>query len=146
MLEASYTFGLSRSKDVSWFAVSNGLYDETVNYTMSCFAVKLGYQLRFIERIGLTPQVGYLCQMLKSHAVDGIDGNRGDGIRGDKTWCGNVTVGARFSFMPMQHLAVFATPEYAIPVMKNNTYDKIAPIAGISKGGFYAHVGLSVNF
>lgn len=146
MLEASFTYGLTRSKDVSWFAVSNGLYDETVNYSMNEFAVKLGYQLRFIERIGLTPQVGYMCQMLKSHAVTGIDGNQGAGIRGDKTWCGNVTVGARFAFMPMQHLSVFATPEYAVPVMKKTTYDAIAPTAGISKGGFYAHVGVTVNF
>ncbi len=146
MLEASFTYGLSKTKDVSWFAVSNNLYDETVNYSMNEFAVKLGYQFRFIERIGLTPQAGFMCQMLKSHAVTGIDGNSGAGIRGDKTYCGNVTVGAKFSFMPMQHLAIFAVPEYAVPVMKTQTFDKIAPIAGITKGGFYAHVGVSVNF
>lgn len=144
-LEANYMLGLSKTKNVSWFAESNNLFDETVNYSMSCFVVKLGYQLRFIERIGLTPQVGYQCQMLKSHAVQGVDGVTGAGVRGNGAKCGNLSVGARFCFTPIQHFSIFVTPEYAIPMMKSATYDAIAPIAGITKGGFYISAGVAVH-
>lgn len=144
-LEGSYMVGLGRTKNVSWFSNVNDLFDETVNYSMSCFSVKLGYQLRFIERIGLTPQVGYQCQMLKAHAVEGVDGETGPGIRGNGAKCGNLLVGARFCFSPIQHFSIFVIPEYAIPMMKSETYDKIAPVAGITKGGLYITAGLAVN-
>ncbi len=146
MLEAFYTFGLKKTDPVSWFAVSNGLYDETVNYSMNEFGVRLGYQLKFVERIGLTPQAGFMAQMLKSHSMTGNDGETGAGIRGDKTWCGNLTIGARVCYTPYQNMSIFMTPEYAIPIVKKTTYEKIAPIAGITKGGFYLHAGLTVNF
>lgn len=144
-LEGNFMMGLSKTKNVSWFAKENDLFDQTVNYSMNCFSVKLGYQLRFIERIGLTPQLGYQCQMLKSHPIRGLDGSMGDGKRGDGANCGNLSICARFCFTPIQHFSVFLTPEYAIPMMKSETYDAIAPIAGITKGGFYISAGVAVN-
>lgn len=146
MLEASFTLGLGRSKDVSWFQNANDIYEETENYSMNVAEVKLGYQFRFIERIGLTPQAGFMAQMLKSHAVTGVDGNPGSGALGNKQWCGSAVIGVRAAFMPMQHMAVYINPEYAIPMVSNGTYNSIAPIAGISRGGLYAHIGVTVNF
>ena len=49
-LQASYTFGLSKSDDVRWYSTDgNDNYLSSVSYKRSTFAIKLGYQIALTE-------------------------------------------------------------------------------------------------
>jgi len=133
-LEAGYTFGLTKSSGVYWFENDTDLFDSTCTYSSDEFYVKAGYQFRFVERIGLTPQLGYLCQRLRG-------GSRGNGAMSH-----NLSIGARLLFNPIPMLGVFVTPEYAVPVSVNPLYDDIVSRSNIAKGGFYVTAGISFNF
>lgn len=133
-LEAGYTFGLTKSDDLYWFENATDFFDSTCTYSSDEFYVKAGYQFRFVERIGLTPQLGYLGQRLRG------------GTRGNGAMCHNLSVGARLLFNPIPMLGVFVTPEYAVPVSVNQLYKDISERSNISKGGFYVTAGISFNF
>lgn len=107
-LQASYTLGLGESDAVSWYTASENLYDETCTYKLNEFAVKAGYQLKLSKSLSLVPQVGYLAQILKS-----------SGTRGDGAVCGCATIGAKLVIAPVQHLYIYLSPEYALPVQKS---------------------------
>ena len=103
---------------------------------MDEMAVRAGYQLRFAERFGLTPQAGFMIQRLSAKS---------------KTEAGNgftqpcATVGARFSYHPVQHLGIFLTPEYAIPVASKGDIVDVFKNGGLTRGGFRASIGVSVS-
>lgn len=132
-LEVGYTLGLGKSDEVNWFD-TDGIYDGSCTYSMDVTTLKLGYQFSFVERIGLTPQIGYLGQQLRG------------GTRGNGAMCHNMTIGARFVFNPSPRFGIFATPEYAVPVQENELYKQIAEYGNLSKGGFYVTAGLTFNF
>ncbi len=102
---------------------------------MNSFALKVGYQFALSMRVGITPQLGYLSQMLKS------SGKYGDGAN-----CGCYTIGAKLLIAPVPHLCLLINPEFAIPTQKSDTYKGIVDVAGFSEGGFYAHAGILINF
>lgn len=135
-LELGYTLGLGKSNPVYWFEMPNpgGLYKDQCTYTMDEFEVKAGYQFSFVERVGLTPQIGYMGQRLRG------------GTHGNGAMSHDLTVGARLVFNPIPRVGIFINPEYAIPVMVNDLYSDIAAIGGFSKGGFYASAGVTFNF
>ncbi len=133
-LELSYTLGITRSDKVYWFATANNLFSGATDYMMDEFAAKVGYQLSFVQRFGVTPQLGYLGQRLRG------------GAHGNGAMCHNLSVGARCIFNPLSKVGIFITPEYAIPVSINQLYDDIAKPAGITKGGFYVTAGVSFTF
>lgn len=137
-LEISYTLGLGKSNTVYWYenpdAEGNYLYSSQCTYSMDELEVKAGYQFSFVERFGLTPQIGYMGQRLRG------------GTRGNGAMSHDLTVGARLVFNPIPRLGIFINPEYAIPVIVNDLYSDIAAIGGFSKGGFYASAGLTFNF
>ncbi len=135
-IEASYNLGLGRSKEVEWFNKTDKIYQGSYDYRMDEMAVRVGYQLRFAERFGLTPQAGFMIQKL--HAKD--KNYPGNGYTQD---C--VTIGARFSYHPVQHMGFFITPEYGIPVSTKGDITEVFKQGGMTRGGFKASVGISVS-
>lgn len=132
-LSASYQIGFGESKEVNWF--EENIYDQTVKYKVHEWAIRAGYQLRFAERFGLTPQVGFMQQRLIAN-----DKGAGNGFT-----VANVTVGARLCYYPVKHFGFYLRPEYAVPVNGNKgQIDEVCKIAGITKGGFRIGVGLTV--
>ncbi len=135
-LEASYNLGISRSKDVEWFDQTDHVYEERCNFRMDEMAVKVGYQLRFAERFGLTPQVGFLIQKLSAQEKN-APGN------GFSQNC--LTIGARFSYYPFQHIGFFITPEYGVPMGTKGNIEEVFKQGGIPRGGIKASIGISVS-
>lgn len=135
-LEASYTLGLGRSKDVEWYDRDNKLFQGAYSYRMDEMAVKAGYQLRFAERFGLTPQAGFMSQRLS--AKDGS-------YPGNGFTQSSVTIGARLSYHPVPHVGFFLTPEYGIPVGAEGDIREVFGQGGLTRGGFRAAVGVSVS-
>jgi len=135
-LEVGYTLGLCKSNTVYWYAMPkpDGLYDDMCTYTMDELEAKIGYQFSFVQRVGLTPQVGYQGQRLRG-------GKHGNGAMSH-----NVSIGARLVFNPIPRVGIFVNPEYAVPVMVNDLYKEISELGGFSKGGFYATAGVTFNF
>lgn len=135
-LEASYLLGIGRSKDVEWYNRGDKIYEGSYNYRMDEMAVRAGYQFRFAERFGLTPQAGFMVQRLTAK---------------DKSYPGNgftqscVTIGARFSYHPVQHIGVFVTPEYGVPVSSKGDISEVFRQSGMTRGGFKASIGVSVS-
>ncbi len=133
-LSASYTLGLGRTKDVNWYSDVDNILDQITNYRVDEWAVRLGYGLRFAERFGLTPQVGFLQQRLiaKKSAGNGFTVN-----------C--LSIGARLAWHPVPHLGIFVTPEYAVPIGNKGDIVNVCKLADLTRGGFRAYVGVSVN-
>lgn len=135
-LEASYLLGIGRSKDVQWYNREDKIYQGAYNYRMDEMAIRAGYQLRFAERFGLTPQVGFMVQNLSAK---------------DKNYPGNgftqscATIGVRFSYHPVQHIGVFVTPEYGIPVITKGDISEVFSQGGMTRGGIKASIGVSVS-
>ena len=135
-LEVSYNLGLLRSKDVSWYDRETEVHMGSYSYRMDEMAVRAGYQLRFAERFGLTPQVGFLMQRLSAK---------------DRKYPGNgftqpcVSIGARFSYHPVQHIGIFLTPEYALPVSTKGDIVEVYKDGGLTRGGFKGSIGVSVS-
>lgn len=135
-IQASYIMGLTKSDEVYWYDYDTRDELGACTYKMNQMAFKLGYQFPLSKSIGITPQVGYLTQMLSSSGVD----------YGSKAICSNLTVGVKLNIAPMNHLCFFLNPEYAIPMKKSETFASIAKVADFTEGGFYGNVGLLVNF
>ncbi|MDE6395809.1 MAG: PEGA domain-containing protein [Muribaculaceae bacterium] len=135
-LEIGYNLGLGRSEDVEWYDRENNLFEGKYNYRMDEMMVKVGYQLRFAERFGLTPQAGFMIQRLWAN---------------DKSEPGNgftqpcATAGARLSYHPVPHVGFFLTPEYAIPVSTKGDVESVFSQADLKRGGFRASIGISVS-
>ena len=134
-VQASYTMGMGESDEVHWYANETNVEQEVDTYKLNTISVKLGYQFPLSMRVGLTPQIGYMSQMLKS------SGQYGDGAN-----CGSFTVGMKLMIAPVPHLCILLNPEYAIPNKKSDTYKSIVDVGGFTEGGIYAHAGLIVNF
>ncbi len=58
---------------------------------------------------------------------------------------GCVSVGARFSFHPFQHIGFFLTPEYDLPVSTKGDIKEVFSQGKITRGGFKASIGVSVS-
>ena len=135
-LELSYNLGLGRSNEVHWFDRNDHIEMGSYTYRMDEMAVRAGYQLRFAERCGLTPQAGFMIQRLAANEKD-APGN------GYTQPC--ATVGARFTYYPVQHLGFFITPEYAIPVSTKGDIVELFKNGGLTRGGFRGSIGISVS-
>lgn len=135
-IEASYSVGLGRSKDVTWYdrdvLVNIGAY----SYRVDELAVHAGYQLRFAERFGLTPQLGFMIQRLSAPEKK----NPGNGFTQP---C--VTVGARFAFHPIPHVGIFLCPEYGIPAGEKGDIAEVFSQGGITRGGIKGSIGISIS-
>lgn len=134
-LEAGYSLGLGQSKEVGWYDYDE-IYHDSYTYRLDEISVKAGYQLRFAERFGLTPQLGYVCQRLTPNQK-GAPGN------GFTQNCISIT--AKFAYHPIPHLGIFVAPEYAIPIGEKGDIRQVYSQGGMTRGGFRAAIGVSVS-
>ena len=137
-LQLSYTLGLGSSKDVYNYDKSYELLSGNT-YKMNAFAARVGYQFRMIPRLGITPQVGYMQQMLSATV------SRGTGKYADGAKASSLTLGAKILAVPSQFVYLFVTPEYALELSKDATFDKVAQAADFQAGGFSVSVGVMIN-
>lgn len=135
-LELSYSLGLGRSKEVEWYDRQDNVLIGQYDYRLDEMAVRAGYRLRFAERFGLTPQAGFMVQRISARSKD-YPGN------GFTQPC--ATVGARFSYHPVQHIGIFVTPEYGIPVSSKGDIADVFGQGGMTRGGVKCSIGVSVS-
>lgn len=128
----SYAFGVTKSDPVDWYDDRTEFFVERARYRMDELEVKAGWQFAFVERFGVTPQTGFMAQML-----------HGDGTKGNNFSCYSIPIGVTLSYVPIPKVAVWLNPEYAIPVSAGGQYKSVAKFGGFSKGGFHISVGAS---
>jgi len=58
----------------------------------------------------------------------------------------SLTLGAKILGVPAHRVYVFLTPELAIPISKDDTFDKAAKAGNFSAGGFSVSLGVLLNF
>lgn len=138
-IQFSYTFGLTHSKDVSWYD-SNGLLLSTMNYRQDMLSVKYGWQFTLLRQLALTPQLGYVWQRLGGQNVSGSK-SYGSGASAHA-----LSVGFKFVVVPYQHFFLFVAPEYNIAMRKSKTYSDISSSADFSANHFTAVMGVLINF
>lgn len=138
-LQAFYIFGLSDSDPVHCYD-GNDNYLSTATFKQNSFGLKYGYQFSLMEQVGLTPQVGI--------AVDRLSGTvkQGTNLYGDGASATCVTIGVKLLYAPFQHFYLFASPEYAVAVQKDDNFQKLTEASNIPTGGFSATIGAIVNF
>lgn len=140
-LQASYTFGLTKSDPVHWYSTDgNDTYLSSMTYKRSTLAIKAGYQFELTDRLGITPQVGFEMERL-SGTVD-----KGTNSYGDGAIANCVSIGAKLMFAPIERFYAFINPAYSVAVNKDNNFKKIADNSDISAGGFMMTLGAIFNF
>ncbi len=136
-LQASYTFGLTESDVIYW----GGDMNTGTKYKMQSIGVKYGYQFPLMRHLAITPQVGWNYNFLSASAAQ-----TGNTIYGDGASSQALTIGAKLVLVPMQHLYVFAAPEYMFALSKDNNFKTITENSNVSGDGFAVHAGLLINF
>ena len=136
-LQASYTFGLTESDAVYW----NGDMNTATKYKMQSIGVKYGYQFPLLRQLAITPQVGYYYNFLTANPAAEGNTTYGDGASSNA-----FSIGVKLVVVPMQHLYIFAAPEYMFAISKDNNFKSITNSSNFAGDGFAVHLGLLVNF
>ncbi len=136
-LQASYTFGLTESDAVYW----NGDMNTATKYKMQSIGVKYGYQFPLLRQLAITPQLGYYYNFLTANPAAEGNTTYGDGASSNA-----LSVGVKLVVVPMQHLYIFAAPEYMFAMSKDNNFKSITNSSNFTGDGFAVHLGLLVNF
>ncbi len=136
-IQASYTFGLTASDPVYW----NGDMNTGTTYKMNSISVKYGFQITLARQFGFTPQIGYIYNILTAQATE--NGNK---IYGDKAKSEAISVGAKFTLVPVQHLNLFIAPEYSFKLSQDGYFKAIAECCNFKGEGFGIHAGLLISF
>lgn len=129
-ISVGYTLGITKSDPIDWYQNDTELFTERVRYRMDEFSAKMGYQFALAERFGITPQVGFMAQML-----------HGEGSKGNGFACSNVSAGVKATWVPVPRFGIFVNPEYAFAVSSGGEYSNMAKYGGFEKGGFHISVG-----
>lgn len=136
-LQASYTFGISESNAMYW----NGDENSGTKYKMQSIGAKYGYQFPLMRHLAITPQVGWYYNFLSANAAKAGNATYADGASSQA-----LSIGAKIVLVPMQHLYLFAAPEYMFALSKDKYFNSIANTGIVSGDGFGVHAGLLVNF
>ena len=138
-LQLSYTFGLIESSPSNWND-SQGYYTASNKHKINSFSIKYGYQIPLLNKMSLTPQLGYVLNSLSSSVTNG-NTKFADGAKADL-----LSIGAKATYVPFHHCYLFVAPEVDIVMKKDDAYNSAANKAGFSQGGFVLHAGVLVNF
>ena len=143
-LQLSYTLGLGSSDPAYWYNLNGGNHEllSSNTYKMSSFGGRLGYQILLIPRMSITPQVGLSYQTIQGSLDKGFANNT---VYADGAKAMNLTLGAKLIGVPSQFVYLFLTPEYAVPVSKDATFEKAADAAGFAAGGLSISAGIIIN-
>ncbi|MDE7159419.1 MAG: hypothetical protein K2O24_01040, partial [Muribaculaceae bacterium] len=133
-LSASYMLGLGKTKAVDWQNIEDNIFAQAVQYRMDEWSVMAGYQLRFAERFGLTPRVGFMQQILFAK-----------GAPGNGYTVNNIPVELRLLYKPVPHFGLYVLAGYAIPCADKNQITEVCKQASLTRGGFRASLGITVN-
>lgn len=136
-LQASYTFGLTESDVIYW----GGDMNTGTKYKMQSIGIKYDYQFPLMRQLAITPQIGWNNNFLSANAAQTGNTTYGDGASSQA-----LTIGAKLVLVPMQHLYVFAAPEYMFALSKDNNFKTISENSNVSDDGFVVHAGLLINF
>jgi len=145
-LQVSYTFGLGKSDDVNWYAnssnkeVNEGTFLSSISYKRSTLAVKVGYLFELIDRIGITPQLGYEMERLSATV------ERGTNTYGDGAYANCLSLGAKVMWAPIERFYLFMNPAYSLAVTKDDNFKNIEDASNIKAGGFMMTLGAIFNF
>ncbi len=134
-LEAGFTLGLGKSKEVKWYTIDNSLLNNVEQYRVNEVNIAAGYRFRFAERFGLTPRLGYQLQYL--HA--------GSGHPGNGFTQGSLTVGVKGLYIPVPHFGIYLTPQYGIPMGAKGQIKEVCSLGDITRGGFRLEVGVELS-
>ncbi len=140
-LSFSYTIGLAKSDKVYCYDADDKL-QSGLTYKMNTFAIRYGYQIGLLPRLGFTPQVGYMWQQIKGSLLPDIGGTK----YGSGATASCLTFGVKILAVPLHHAYVFLSPEYAVAVGKKDDFEGAAKAGGFSAGGFNLTAGVLVNF
>lgn len=140
-LQVGYTFGATASDIVHWYGSdASSAYLSAITYKMNSLSVKYGYQFNLMRQLAITPQLGYSLDQL-SGTVE-----RGTNLYGDGAKAHCMTLGVKLLLVPVQHVYLFAAPEFGVALKKGPNYDTIAEVSNVQAGGFAATLGVLVNF
>lgn len=136
-IQASYTFGLNESDPVYW----EGDMNTATKYKMNSISVKYGYQISLARKLALTPQVGYIYNTLTANAA-----KAGNTIYGDGASSQALSIGAKFTIVPVQHIYLYIAPEYSFKLSQDDKFKAITESSNFKGEGFVVHAGLLVSF
>jgi hypothetical protein len=140
-LQASYTFGMSKSDVVPWYSTDgNDTYLSSMSYKRSTIAIKAGYQFELTERLGITPQLGFEIERLSATVENGTN------TYGDGATANCVSIGAKLMFAPFERFYAFFNPAFSVAVNKDDNFTRISDNSDISGGGFMVNAGIIFNF
>ena len=138
-IQLSYTFGMAESDPVHWYG-DNGTWLSTTKYKQNTLALHYGYQFNLMRTLAITPQVGFSLASLKGNLTEGST-NYADGASAQL-----ASIGVKLLLVPIHHLYVFASPQYAFTVGKSDNFKLLSDHADIKVDGFQATIGLLLNF
>ena len=138
--QVSYTFGNSESDIAYWSNTNTGNLESRVAYKMNSAQIRYGYQIRLMRRLGLTPQVGFCYNSLSAVVKQGTT-SYGDGASQQA-----LTIGAKLTLVPMQHVYIFAMPEIGLGLKNDEIFKKISDAAGFSTTILGVIAGVVVSF
>lgn len=145
-LEGNFLLGLSKSETIYWTDQNADTYPYGVSYKPMGGMVKLGYGFRIGNRIRLTPQVG--CQIVSlSEKEEEYSGYGYSPV--SSPMAVSATFGARLSVSLSPSLALSASPQYAVGVIKSDGYKALADLSSKIKGysdGFGCNICLNLYF
>lgn len=136
-LQASYTFGMTETEPIYW----NGMKNTATTYKMNSISVKYGYQISLARKFVMTPQLGYNYNTLTAKTAATSNKTYGDGAKSEA-----ISVGARLSIIPVQHLFLFVTPEFSFKISQDDYYKAITECGSFKGDGFAVHAGLLIYF
>ena len=138
-LQVSYTYGLSATPKVYWYD-SKGNVESALTYKRNSIEMKYGYQIRLAQGLALTPQLGMTYEQLAAKQEMG----KQEFGKNANAWC--ASAGMKLYYSPVDHVAIFVSPEYKIPVRKDIYYEDIMKTTDKDEGGFALHAGLLFCF
>ena len=138
-LQLSYTFGLVESEVSNWND-SQGYFSASNKHKINSFSIKYGYQIPLLNKMAITPQLGYVLNTLSSTVTSG-NSQYADGAKANL-----LSISAKATYVPFHHCYLFIAPELDIVLSKDDLYNSAASKADFSQGGFVLHAGVLVNF
>lgn len=136
-IQVGYTFGLNESDPVYW----GGDVNTATKYKMNSISVKYGYQIPLMRQFGFTPQIGYRYNMLSAQAATEGNTTYGDGASSHV-----LSIGAKLTLVPVQHLNIFVAPEFSFALSKDDNFKAITDSSNFSGEGFGVSAGILISF
>lgn len=138
-LEITYTFGTGISGDVYWYDDA-GKWLSTTNFERNSLSFKYGYQFLLVEKMAITPYVGFSIENIRSSVKEGV-GNYANDSGADL-----LGVGAKIVYVPFRHINLFFQGGYYFSVSVDGALSRVIDVCDFELNGFNATAGLLLSF